>query len=133
MANAVLVIHCAQGGREALRKMRSLGYRLPPSVRTFELPCTGRVDEPMLMEALQDGARAVFVVGCRRDNCTFLDGNLHAEKHVSRVSELLRDAGITGKAVGMHFTAPDEGAALYRAVRGFCEGVAPRPAAEEAK
>jgi F420-non-reducing hydrogenase iron-sulfur subunit len=133
LTNAVLMIHCAQGGREALEKMRRLGYRLPASVRTFELPCTGRIDEPILMEALQDGAEAILVVGCRRDNCKYLDGNLRAEKRVSRVSEILRDAGIERKAVHMHFTAPDEGAGLYRAVRGFCEKVALHTAGEEAK
>lgn len=131
MGNAVLVIHCAQGGAEALRRMRQLGYRLPASVRTFELACTGRVSEPILMEALQDGAGGVLVVGCRKDACKYLDGNCRAEKRVSRVREILHDAGIGQKTVEMLFTAPDEGGALYRAVRGFCEKVgrtAPRGA-----
>ena len=107
--------------------MRRLGYRLPASVRTFEMACTGRVSEPILMESLLDGAAGILVVGCRKDNCKFLDGNVRAEKRVSRVCTLLHDAGIGGKMVEMHLTAPDEGIGLYRAVRGFCEKVAQNP------
>jgi F420-non-reducing hydrogenase iron-sulfur subunit len=131
--HGVLVIHCAQGGAEALRRMRELGYRLPASVRTFEMACSGRVSEPVLMEALQDGAEGVLVVGCRKDACRYLDGNCRAEKKVARVQELLHDAGIGQKSVQMHFAAPDEGGALYRAVRGFCEKVALHGKGEEAR
>jgi F420-non-reducing hydrogenase iron-sulfur subunit len=131
--HAVLVIHCAQGGAEALHRMRQLGYRLPASVRTFEMACSGRVSEPLLMEALQDGADGILVVGCRREACQYLDGNCRAEKKVARVKELLSNAGIERKTVQMHFAAPDEGAALYRAVRGFSETVALHGKGEEAR
>jgi len=130
--HAVLVIHCAQAGASALARMRQLGYRLPTSVRTFEMPCTGRVSEPILMEALQDGADGILVVGCRKDACRYLDGNCRAERRAARVQDLLRDAGIGRKTVQMHFTAADEGSALYRAVHGFCEKVALQGQAEEA-
>ncbi len=133
MEHAVLVIHCAQAGASALARMRQLGYRLPTFVRTFEMPCTGRASEPILMEALQDGADGILVVGCRKDACRYLDGNCRAELRVARVQDLLRNAGIEGKTVQMHFTAADEGGAVYRAVRGFCEKVVLHAQPEEAR
>lgn len=109
----MLVLHCGQSGKKALERMAELGYRLPDEIRTLELPCTGRVNEVALLEALQDGMAGVVVVGCRKDNCKFLDGNLRAEKQVNRVKRILEEAKIQDKMVEMIFIAPDEGQKLY--------------------
>jgi F420-non-reducing hydrogenase iron-sulfur subunit len=101
--------------------MANLDLRLPEEVRTFELPCTGRVNEVMLMQTLQDGVAGVIVVGCHNGNCKHLDGNLRAQKRVARVEKLLNDAGIRDKLVGIHFTAPDEGKKLYETLHKYYE------------
>ena len=119
MGDTLLAIHCAEGGKKALNRMTQLGYRLPADVRTFELPCLGRIDDVTLMETLQDDVNSIVVIGCRKDNCRYLDGNLRAEKRVARVVKLLREAGIDGKSVEVLFTAPDEGKRLYENLKGF--------------
>jgi coenzyme F420-reducing hydrogenase delta subunit len=113
LAEQILIIHCAEGGKKALARMSEEGCRLPPDFKTFELPCTGRVNEVLLMESLQNGVKSVVVLGCRKDNCRYLDGNLKAEKKVLRVKKLLEDAGIRDRSVVMLFTAPDEGRKLH--------------------
>jgi len=111
--------------------MAQLGLRLSEDIRTLELPCTGRVNEVLLMETLQNGVAGVMVVGCRKDNCRHLDGNLRAEKRVARVAKLLIDAGIHGKSVVMHFTSPDEGKRLYSALREYHESIDEKPKTKE--
>jgi F420-non-reducing hydrogenase iron-sulfur subunit len=120
-AGRVLLLACAEGGRKALARMAELGYTLRSEVRVFELPCAGRVNEVMLMEALEKGFTAVLVVACRRDNCRYLEGNLRAEKAVRRLRKLLEEAGISNRFLDIVFTAPDEGRRLAEIIREFSE------------
>jgi F420-non-reducing hydrogenase iron-sulfur subunit len=113
---ALLVIHCAEGAAKALQTMGQHGLRLPQGVKTLELPCSGRVNDVLLMENLQNGVGGVLVVGCRRENCKYLDGNMRAEKKVERVKKLLAGAGIADRFVDMAFAAPDEGKKLHEAI-----------------
>ena len=116
MGDKLLLLHCAESGEKALHKMTQLGYKLPEDVRTFELPCTGRVNDVLLMETLQDGFDGVVVVACHKENCKYLDGNLRAEKRVNHVKKILVDAGIDQKYVDIIFVAPDEGSKLSRRI-----------------
>lgn len=126
MADSILIMHCAEGARKALARMTEEGLKLPPRFKTLELPCTGGVNEPLLMDALQNGLSGVVVLGCHRENCKYLDGNLKAERKVARVKKLLAGVGAEDKFVEMMFTAPDEGKKLHAALLGL-------PRATEAK
>jgi coenzyme F420-reducing hydrogenase delta subunit len=118
-------MHCSEGAKKALARMTEEGHKLPPQYKTFELPCTGSVNEVLLMENLQNGAAGVVVVGCRKENCKHMDGNLKAERKVARVKKLLSDTGVEDKFVEMVFTAPDEGKRLHDILLGFSQaGVA---------
>ena len=129
MAKKILVIHCAENGKKALHKMKQTGGGLPANVRAFELPCTGRVNEVLLMKSLEEGCDGILVAACHRDNCRYLDGNLRAEGKVNRIRKILVDAGIDDKAVDIVFVAPDEGARLSRRIQEFEQQLAvPTPA-----
>jgi len=120
-AGRVLLLYCAEAGRKTLKRMADLGYTLHPEVRALELPCAGRVDELMLMEALEKGFSAVLVIACRRDNCRYLEGNLRAEKAVRRLRALLTEAGIADRFLDIVFTSPEEGRRLAEIIRELSE------------
>jgi len=121
----ILLIHCAEGAKKAIKRMAELGHSLPGDVVLFELPCAGRVNEVLLMEALEKDYRHIIVVGCHKDNCRYMNGNLRAEKRIGRVNKLLQDAGIQKgtehKRIEMIFIAPDEGLKLSQAINAFIE------------
>ena len=119
MSDSILIVHCAEGAKKALARMTEEGYKLPARFKTFELPCTGGVNEVMLMESLSNGVSGVVVLGCRRENCKHLDGNLKAGRKVARVKQLLSDAGAEGRFVEMVYAAPDEGKKLHNTLLGF--------------
>jgi len=123
LADSILIIHCAEGAKKALVRMSEQGHKLPPQFKTFELPCTGSVNEVLLMENLQNGSTGVVVLGCRKENCKHMDGNLKAERKVARVKKLLSEAGVEGKFVEMVFTAPDEGKRLHNTLLGYSQAV----------
>ena len=115
----VLLLHCAEGGKKALKRITQLGHKFPGNIQAFELPCTGRVNDVLLMETLQDGFDGVLVIGCHKENCKYLDGNMRAEKRVNHVRKILADAGIDKKQADMVFVAPDEGNRLSRIIADF--------------
>ena len=119
----VLLIHCAEGAKKALRRMTELGHTIPGEVATFELPCTGSVNEVLLLEILEADFKNIIVLGCHKDNCRYMNGNLRAEKRIHRVNKLLQDAGIqngkTDRQVKMIFIAPDEGLKLHQEINLF--------------
>jgi coenzyme F420-reducing hydrogenase delta subunit len=119
LSDSILIVHCAEGAKKALARMTEEGCKLPPRFKTFELPCTGSVNEVLLMENLSNGVGGVVVLGCRKENCKHLDGNLKAERKVARVKRLLSEAGTEGRFVEMVYAAPDEGKRLHNTLLGF--------------
>ena len=121
----ILLIHCAEGAKKALKRMTELGCTIPNNVVLFELPCSGRVNEVLLLETLEKDFSNIIVVGCHRDNCRYMNGNLKAEKRVGRINKLLQDAGIQNgtqhKSVEMIFISPDEGLKLSQAINTFIQ------------
>ena len=128
MAEKLLLFYCAESARKALNNMPQTGYKVPSTVRTMELKCSGRISEELLMESLQDGFDSVLVVGCHRENCKYLDGNLRAEKRVQRIRNMLVDAGIRDKRVDMLLVGPDESRKLADRIDELCN---PKPAESE--
>ncbi len=52
--------HCAYAAADLAGGLR-LAY--PPSVKVFELPCTGRLDVLHVLRTFEDGADGVMVAG----------------------------------------------------------------------
>jgi len=72
-------------------------------VDCVKIPCSGRMDEGLLLSLLEKGSAGVLVVGCPKDNCTFLRGNVQAEKRVSAARSAVTDAGLPPGVVRIAF------------------------------
>ncbi len=73
------------------------------------LPCSGRVEEVMILKAFEKGADGVMVVGCLEGDCHYLSGNLRARARVNRVADLLDQIGIGRDRAGMFNLSAGEG------------------------
>jgi F420-non-reducing hydrogenase iron-sulfur subunit len=73
------------------------------------LPCSGRVEELMLLQAFEKGADGVMVVGCLEGDCHYLSGNLRARARVKRVAGILDQVNLGGERVGMFNLSAGEG------------------------
>ncbi len=67
-----------------------------PNVRIIRIPCSGKIDITYLFRALEKGADAVFVAGCLKEQCHFIDGNYRAEERVLFAKEILDAIGFPG-------------------------------------
>ncbi len=74
------------------------------------LPCTGRIEEALVLQAFEGGADGVMVVGCLEGDCHYISGNLRARARVERVAQILEDTGLGRERVRMYNLSAGEGA-----------------------
>ncbi len=70
------------------------GLQFPPSLRVIRVLCTGKVEVPHLLKAIEAGADGVVVIGCKFGECYFKQGNYRARKKVERAKSLLEETGM---------------------------------------
>jgi len=86
---------CADG-REGLEKV---GF--PANVTLLRVPCTGKLQVSTLLQAFEDGADGVYVVGCPPDECHNVKGSRRAAKRVGAVKKALGELSVEEGRVEM--------------------------------
>jgi coenzyme F420-reducing hydrogenase delta subunit len=79
----------------------SLRIQYPSSVNVVKLPCTGKLDVQLVLDAFEHGVDGVMVAGCMEGDCHYQQGNLNAKRRVNRVKELLKQIGLEPERVRM--------------------------------
>lgn len=97
--------------------------RYPANVRIIRVPCSGHVDLVYLLRAIELGADGVFVAGCLKGGCHYVDGNLKAERTVELFKRLLDALGLGAGRAEMYFMSSADADAFVRAVTSFTERV----------
>ncbi len=87
---------CAHGGKE----LQELGF--PENIQITRLPCTGKLEVATMLKAFEDGADAVYVVGCPVDGCHNVQGSQRAAKRVAAVREMLQELEVEPDRVRMY-------------------------------
>ena len=72
------------------------------NLETVELPCAGKVDGRLLLEAFEKGADAVFVAGCPEHECMNVKGSSRARKRLEHVQDILNQVGVGGDRLVMY-------------------------------
>jgi len=107
---------CNYTASVATDTLRKAGL-IPESLDVKKLPCTGRIEVRVLLDAFEQGAEAVFVAGCRADECHNLSGSRRAEKRVGYTKKLLKELGIDPDRIEMFFVHYGETQPVVEAVR----------------
>ncbi len=87
------------------------------------LPCTGRIEEALMLQAFEGGADGVMVVGCLEGDCHYISGNLRAKARVNRVATILQDIGIGEERIRMYNLSAGEGAKFAAYANEFAEHI----------
>lgn len=90
---------CAHEGKE----LQQLGF--PQNVRLNRVTCTGKLEVATMLKAFEDGADAVYVVGCPTDACHNVQGSLRAAKRVAAVREALQELDVEQDRARMYHLA----------------------------
>jgi coenzyme F420-reducing hydrogenase delta subunit/Pyruvate/2-oxoacid:ferredoxin oxidoreductase delta subunit len=104
----IIAFACRQSAVLAADGAGQAGLALPTDVLLVDVPCAGLVGEQIVLDAVEQGARGVLVLGCHHDNCRSLWGSDLSRKRVDRVREALAAVGVDGERVRFHTLAANE-------------------------
>ena len=65
------------------------------------LPCTGKIDALLVLQAFENGADGVMVAGCLPGDCHYLEGNTNAKRRIERIKTLVANIGLEPERVQM--------------------------------
>ena len=94
----------------------------PPNLRVVRVMCSGRVDPVVVAETLLKGLDGVLVTGCHINDCHYITGNLHTQKRMNLLIELLDRTPLKGR-VKLEWVSASEGTRFAAVVRGFTDSV----------
>lgn len=89
----MLVFMCANSAGAALAEARLAGMELPAQARLVQVPCAGKLDPAMVLEAFTQGLDGVMVISCHPGACYSLTGGEWAGLRVEHLKRLLQEAG----------------------------------------
>jgi coenzyme F420-reducing hydrogenase delta subunit len=98
-------------------------------VKTIALPCSGKVDVPYLIKALETGADGAVLVACRKSECRHFEGSARAHKRAEAVEALLEEIGFGKGRMTVVECAKDGAGQACEEIKRFIEQVKSLPPA----
>ena len=112
--------YCAFTAADLAGTMRQ---QYPTNLRIVRLPCTGKVEVNMLLEAFVEEADGVMVAGCEVGSCHFIQGNIRAIKRVHYAKKLLAEACMNPDRLEMFQIAASQGPLFAKTAREFTDHI----------
>ena len=119
----ILAFLCNWAGYAACDLAGTQHLRLPPFLEV-RVMCTGRVDPLQMVEAFRSGCDGVMLVGCRKGECRYENGNYHAERRVRWVGKALQYVGINPGRLSCDWIGSDDAQAFKSVAEEFSAKVA---------
>ncbi len=86
--------------------------------------CTGKIDTTYLVQAFEEGADGILILGCPEGDCHYQDGNYEAKKRVYLFRKLLESIGIEKERVRMELSVDPDGSRIPQIVRDMSKELA---------
>lgn len=74
---------------------------LPENIAINRVVCTGKIKVSTLLQAFEEGADGVYVVGCPEDKCHNLMGSQRAAKRVNAIKKALAELEVEPERIKM--------------------------------
>lgn len=95
----------------------------PPNIRIVRVMCSGSVEPGVIMDAFENGADGVIVIGCLMDNCHYVSGNKKAQERSDAMKKLFDIVGLDSRRLRTEWINASERAKFAKAVKEFVEEV----------
>lgn len=99
----ITAFYCIYCGYMAADTAGAMGVQYPANVKFVRMPCTGKTDIRILLEAFEQGADGVFVVACPIGNCHHVRGNERGSARLQRAQKILDEIGLSSDRLEMFF------------------------------
>jgi len=112
--------YCAFTAADLAGTMRQ---QYPPNLRVVRLPCSGKVDDNMILQAFVEGADGVMVAGCEIGSCHFIEGNKRAKLRVAHAKQLVQETGLNPERLEMFHIAASQGPLFAKTAIEFTDRI----------
>jgi len=85
--------------------------------------CSGKIDATHIMDAFQQGADGVLILGCPEGECHYQDGNFETKKRVYLLQRVLDAYGIEPGRVRIELSLDPEGKSIPDHVKKMSEAL----------
>lgn len=115
---AFLCKWCGYAGADMAGTSR---IKYPPSIKTIQVPCTGRIDVKHILNALKK-SDGVLIAGCHTPNdCHYIRGNYQSFKRVNLLKKFLEQMGVNPERIMLEWISATEGRKFADVVTSFTE------------
>ncbi|OWZ84343.1 hydrogenase iron-sulfur subunit [Natranaerobius trueperi] len=91
------------------------------NIRIIRVPCSSRVEVPLIMRAFQNGADGVMVAGCHPGDCHYNTGNYHTRRRMILLQNLVDFLGLSSERLLVKWISGNEAAKFKDTVDNFNE------------
>lgn len=95
----------------------------PSNIRIVRVMCSGSVEPGVIMDAFENGADGVIVIGCLMDNCHYVSGNKKAQERVDALKKLFDIVGLDARRLRTEWINASERAKFAKTVTEFVDEV----------
>jgi F420-non-reducing hydrogenase iron-sulfur subunit len=100
----ILVFMCNECGQGAANTAGVARMNYDTAIKIIRVQCSGQVGPMQIMDALENGADAVGVIGCCIGACHFFNGNLLSMHRIKLMKKVFKEMGYSDQQIN-HYTA----------------------------
>jgi F420-non-reducing hydrogenase iron-sulfur subunit len=86
--------------------------------------CTGKIDATHMVNAFEEGADGILILGCPEGDCHYQDGNYEVKKRVYLLRRLLESIGIEKERIRIELSIDPEGRGIPQLVKEMSKELA---------
>ncbi len=90
----IIAFYCSNCASSAATIASKMKLYMSSDIKLINIPCTGRLEVLHLLKPFEQGADAVYIMGCQEDSCQYMNGILKLKKRVDHVKKILEQIGI---------------------------------------
>ncbi len=94
-----------------------------PNMRLIRVMCSGRVEPTFMIEALQNGADGVCILGCHFGDCHYISGNYETKRRMDLMKDLFKDLGLDENRLMIEWVSASEGERFAQVVNDFTDKI----------
>jgi Fe-S oxidoreductase/coenzyme F420-reducing hydrogenase delta subunit len=95
----------------------------PPNISIVRVMCSGSVEPGVIMDAFENGADGIIVIGCLIDNCHYVSGNKKAQERVDALKKLFDIMGLDSRRLRTEWISASERTKFAKTANEFVEEV----------
>ncbi len=111
---------CSYSGADAAGTAK---MKIKPNFRVILTMCSSRITPELLLEAFQEGAWGVLILGCHPGDCHYKNGNYKTLRRVKLLKRTLKQFGIEDERLKLDWVSANEGGKFKQVVNETIEAV----------